>query len=255
MLKILITKAAVFFGKFLNGIRVIASAKITPSSTIAKKWRMTAAVAVMACSPILLGGCGVAQVAVEAQREAAKDVRLVKSPHYDQAKVTGYQRVAVLVRGANNEGGGANFLLGGMGATGGSSGEVLQSRIEQSLVRVGYDIVGQDEIEEAASDEDLERPSERVIVRLAKQIGVDVVIVGLAESGSAMKFGFFGVGAGQESGIVHASFKFVDTDSRKNMAILSVDYKEPKTATEVMDLIGTHFADVLKGRAEDIEAK
>ena len=39
----------------------------------------------------------------------------------------------------------------------------------------------------------------------------------------------------------------------KNLAILSVDYKEPKTATEVVDLLGSHFVDVLKGQAENIE--
>ena len=163
------------------------------------------------CGIPFIGGCAAAQVAVEASREVARDVRLTKTRDYEKIKDS--QKVALMVR---QEGQGQQqFGFGGMGATGGSSAAVLGTRIEGILNHGGYEVIGQVDLEDVITDEESERPGERTIVKLARRADADVVIFGIIESGSAVKMGFFGVGSGQESGIVSASFKFVDAESRK----------------------------------------
>lgn len=211
-----------------------------------------------ACMALLavgvLTGCGVAQVAVEASRESAKDIRVTTSRHYDQAKVIDTQTVGVFVRsvGAKGAFGFAGF---GFGATGGSASEIIQSRISAILVRRGLDVLEAGDVERLATDEEADKPTERTIVRLAKKAGAQLVLIGIAESGSAMKFGLFGVGAGSETGIVSASLKFVDPENGRPMAILSADYKEPKSANEVIDQIAPFIDGIMKGEAKNIQEK
>lgn len=200
----------------------------------------------------LLTGCGVAQVAVEASREGAKDIRVTTSRHYDQAKVVATQTVGVFVRsvGAKGAFGFAGF---GFGATGGSASEIIQSRISTILVKRGLDVLEAGDVERLATDEEADKPTERTIVRLAKKAGAQLVLIGIAESGSAMKFGLFGVGAGSETGIVSTSLKFVDAENGRPMAILSADYKEPKSANEVIDQIAPFIDRIMQGEAKNIQ--
>ena len=202
----------------------------------------------------LLTGCGVAQIAVEASREAAKDIRVTTSRHYDQAKFVDTQTVAVFVKGVG-ENGAFNLSGFGYGATGGSTAEVIQSRISAVLVRRGLDILEAGDLERFTTDQEMDKPTERMIVGLAKKAGAEMAVIGIAETGSQFKFGLFGVGAGSESGIVSASVKFVDAESGRPMAFLSADYKEPKSANEVIDQIAPFIDRIMKGEAKNIQER
>ena len=202
----------------------------------------------------LLTGCGVAQVAVEASRESAKDIRVTTSRHYDQTKVVNTQSVGVFVRSVGTKGS-FGFAGFGMGATGGSASEIIQSRIGAILIKRGLDVLEAGDVQRLATDEEAEKPTERTIVRLARKAGAQLVLIGIAESGSVMKFGLFGVGAGSETGIVSTSLKFVDPENGRAMAILSADYKEPKSANEVIDQIAPFIDGIMRGEAKNIQEK
>ena len=216
-----------------------------------KTHRAAAVALILLVAAALAGGCGVAQVAVEASREQAKDIRITKARGYDPEKVANYQTVAVFVRSVG-EGGSGGFTGFGFGAVGGGAPEIFEAHLAAALTREGYDVLGAGDVERAASEDELERPTERILFRLSKKVGADAIIVGIAESGEQGKFGLFGVGGGTEKGIVSASLKLVDADSGRPAAIISADYEAPKKASEVIDALTPHLEAVLSGKAEEV---
>ncbi len=191
---------------------------------------------------------------MEASREGAKDIRVTTSRHYDQAKLVDTQTVGVFVRSVGEKSA-IGFSGFSFGATGGSASEVIQSRISALLIQRGLDVLDAGDIERLATDEEADKPTERIIIRLAQKAGAQLVVLGIAESGSVMKFGLFGVGAGSESGIVSATVKFVDAETGRPVAMLSADYKEPKSANEVIDQIAPFIGRIMKGEARNIQEK
>lgn len=196
-------------------------------------------------------GCTVAQMAVESSREQAKDIRVTTSQDYDSAKAINYKTVAVFVRSVGNDGVASGFSGFGFTATGGGASEVIQSRLAATFIRQGYDVLEAGDIERMATADEVDKPTERIILRLSREAGADVIVIGIAESGSQQKIGLFGVGGGIEAGIVSASMKFVDAESGKPIAIISSDYEEPKTANEVVDDLAPYIDRIMKGSSDE----
>lgn len=203
------------------------------------------------CSALLavafvLTSCGVIQVAVEKIEEGQQgDIRLVKNRNYDTAIISQYEKILVIVKDSNNSGFSFGLSSAGSSGSGGSSSALLAGRVVTILTEQGYDVFEIDEVERVATDDELERFSERTILRLSREkLNIDGMIVIVPEKGSASKVGFFGLGAGIENGIISLSAKLVDIKSGKNFAIISTDYPEPRTATEVLE--GGFSAKVLR---------
>ena len=161
--------------------------------------------------------------------------------------------MVVLMRNTENgKGFAAGFSGFGFGATGGTASEIFQSRLGAALTRNGYDILEPGDIERLAGDDELEKPTEKILLRLSREAGADAILIGITEAGSQMKFGFFGLGSGVEKGIVSASIKLVDAESARTMAIISADYEEPKNANEVIDALAPFLSKTMQGEAEEV---
>ena len=210
------------------------------------------AMVLVSTSALLLNGCSVAQIAVEASRESAKDISVTTASGYDSSVVSNYETVAIFVKSVGRTDGAAQFTGFGFGATGGSSAEVLQSRLSTVLIREGFDVLEAGDVARLATDEEAERPTERTILRLSRQAGSDALVIGIAEAGSQMKFGLFGLGSGVEAGIVSTVIKVMDADSGRTIAIASAEYKEPKTASEIIDDLSPFVQKIMRGEAEDV---
>ena len=180
---------------------------------------------------VLTGCLGVAAVALEKSREAdSGDISVAKTPSYDSDRVAAYNRIVVIAHESQDgQLGMPNFS--GMAATGGASAAILSGRIALELTKAGYDVLEQDDLELAVSDE----PMKASIVGLAKQAEADAILTTVTQQGTASKMGVFGVGAGLETGIVSTSVKLIDVAKNRNVAIISSDYPEPRTATEVIE--------------------
>ena len=177
----------------------------------------------------MLTGClGVAAVALEKSREAdSGDISVAKTPSYNPDRVAAYNKIVVIA----HESQGSQMSFSGAAATGGGSAAILSGRIALELTKAGYDVLEQGDLELTVSDE----PMKASVVGLAKQVGADAILTTVTQQGTASKMGVFGVGAGLETGIVSTSVKLIDVAKNRNVAIISSDYPEPRTATEVIE--------------------
>ena len=73
------------------------------------------------------------------------------------------------------------------------------------------------------------------VIGLAKKVEVDAILTTVVQQGTASKIGTFGLGAGMETGIVSTSIKLIDVTDNRTVAVISSDYPEPRTATEVIE--------------------
>ena len=176
-------------------------------------------------------GCGVAQVALEKSREAdVGDINVAKTGAYDPNRVAAYNRIVVMSRESQDSTlGMMNFS--GMAATGGASAPILSGRIALELTKAGYDILEKDDLERAASDEQMKND----VIGLAKKVEADAILTTVVQQGTVSKIGTFGLGAGMETGIVSTSIKLIDITDNRTVAVISSDYPEPRTATEAIE--------------------
>ena len=180
---------------------------------------------------VLTGCLGVAAVALEKSREAdSGDISVAKTPSYDPDRVAAYNRIVVMSR-ESQDGQLGMPQFSGMAATGGASAAILSGRIALELAKAGYDVLEQDDLGRAASDEQMKND----VIGLAKKVEVDAILTTVVQQGSASKIGTFGLGAGMETGIVSTSIKLIDVTDNRTVAVISSDYPEPRTATEVIE--------------------
>ena len=181
-----------------------------------------------------LFGCGVAQVALEKHRESKPgNINVAKTPSYNSDQVAKYNKIVVTSResGGNPIGG---AVYSGATATGGASAEILSGRIALELAKVGYDVLEQADLKQTTSGQ-TETGKEATLFELAKNAKADAIISVVTQQGTVGKVGTFGVGAGIESGIVSTSIKLIDATTERTIAIISSDYPEPRTATQVIE--------------------
>ena len=176
-------------------------------------------------------GCGVAQVALEKSREAdSGDINVAKTGAYNPNRVASYNRIVVIARESQDSAlGTTNFS--GMAATGGASAAILSGRIALELTKAGYDVLELDDLERAASNEEMKSD----VIGLAKKVEADAILTMVVQQGTASKIGTFGLGAGMETGIVSTSIKLIDVTDNRTVAVISSDYPEPRTATETIE--------------------
>lgn len=190
----------------------------------------------------LMTGCGVAAVALEKSREASSgDISIAKTPAYDPDLVAVYDKVLVLSHEAGGVEGIGSLTGGytGLAKTGGASAALLSGRIALELAKLGYDVLEQDALDLVSSDE------EQNLIELAVQLEVDAIITVTTQQGSVSKLGTFGLGAGLESGIIGTTVKLVDINTTRTIAVVSSDYPEPRTATEVSEGLVPSLYEVL----------
>lgn len=119
-------------------------------------------------------------------------------------------------------------MYGGATETGGASSEILSGRIALELAKTGYDVLEQADIQQTETREI------SAMYELARNMKADAILSVVTQQGSVGKVGAFGVGAGIETGIVSTSIKLIDVSTERTIAIISSDYPEPRTATEVI---------------------
>lgn len=182
-----------------------------------------------------LVGCGVAQVALEKHRESKPGkINVAKTPSYNPDQVAKYNKIIVTSResGGNPLGG---AIYGGATETGGASAEILSGRIALELAKAGYDVLEQAELEQTTSGQKTETDKEPTLFELANNIKADAILSVVTQQGTVGKVGTFGLGAGIESGIVSTSLKLIDATTERTIAVISSDYPEPRTATQVIE--------------------
>ena len=181
-----------------------------------------------------LFGCGVAQVALEKHRESKPgNINVAKTPSYNSDQVAKYNKIVVTSRESDeNPLGGA--VYSGATETGGASAEILSGRIALELAKVGYDVLEQADLKQTTSGQ-TETGKEATLFELAKNAKADAIISVVTQQGTVGKVGTFGVGAGIERGIVSTSIKLIDATTERTIAIISSDYPEPRTATQVIE--------------------
>ena len=177
---------------------------------------------------IMFVGCGVAQVALEQHRESDPgNIRVAKTPSYNSDQVAKYNKIIVASRESDgNQLGG--MMYGGATETGGASAEILSGRIALELAKTGYDVLEQADIQQTETREI------SAMYELARNMKADAILSVVTQQGSVGKVGAFGVGAGIETGIVSTSIKLIDVSTERTIAIISSDYPEPRTATQVI---------------------
>ena len=180
-------------------------------------------------------GCGVAQIALEQHRQHSPGtVNVAKTPSYNPDQVAKYNKIVVTSResGANQLG---IPIYAGATATGGASASILSGRIVLELAKAGYDVIEQADLEQATSGQKMETDKEPSLFDLANTLEADAIVAVVTQQGTVGKIGALGVGGGMESGIVSTSVKLIDVTTERTIAIISSDYPEPRTATEVID--------------------
>lgn len=181
-----------------------------------------------------LFGCGVAQVALEKHRESKPgNISVAKTPSYNPDQVAKYNKIVVTSRESGGNALGGAIYSGGT-ETGGASAEILSGRIALELAKVGYDVLEQDDLKQTTSGQ-TETGKEATLYELAKNAKADAIISVVTQQGTVGKVGTFGLGAGIESGIVSTSIKLIDATTERTIAIISSDYPEPRTATQVIE--------------------
>ncbi len=192
-----------------------------------------------------LSGCGVAQTGLELIRQASPgDIRVDITSDHDPASIReNYKTVAIIVRTAGGDSTG-NAMSFWSGSSGGFGADIFSRRMVSFLSRLNIRCLESGDLEGIATEEQKRSISDRVMLDLAKKAKADALLFAVLQQGTAQKFGLLGVGASSETGIVSVSFKLVEVNRKKTIAIISADYPEPRTATQVVDGLQAALKDV-----------